>query len=93
MCRHGRALKSEVTTQRVAGVCRAEQAASLQLGHHECHEVVEVAGKQRRGENEAVAGLGLEPGLAMIGDLCRWADQGPAWGDAVNELLRGVFLC
>ena len=57
--------------QRVTGVCCAEQVALLQLGHHERHEVVEVAGKQRRGEHEAVAGLSLDPGLAMIGDLRR----------------------
>ena len=64
-CWHGRALKSEVIAQCVAGVCRAEQAALLQLGHHKCHEVVKVAGKQRRGENEAVTGFGLEPGLLL----------------------------
>jgi len=29
------------------------------------------AGKERRGENEAVAGLGLDPGLAVIGALRR----------------------
>ena len=70
-CRHGRTLESEVIMQRVTGVCRAEQVALLQLGHHERHEVVEVAGKQRRGEHEAVAGPSLDPGLAMIGDLRR----------------------
>ncbi len=47
-CRHGRALEPEVIAQRVAGVFRAEQTTPLQLGHHERHEVVEVAGKQRR---------------------------------------------
>src|SRR5215467_6918360 len=92
-CWHGRAFEAEVMAQRVASVFRTEYTAPLQLGHHECHEVVEIARKQCRGENEAVAGLGLEPGLAVIGDLRRGADQGAAWGDAINELLHGkVFV-
>src|SRR6266568_8289067 len=70
-CRHGRARESEMIAQRVAGVFRAEQTAPLQLGHYECHKVVEVAGKQRRGEDEAVAGFGFEPGREVISDLCR----------------------
>jgi len=70
-CRHGRVLESEVIAQRVAFVFRAEQAAPLQLGHYKCHKIVEVAGKQRRGEDEAVAGLGFEPGLEVSSDLCR----------------------
>jgi hypothetical protein len=69
--RHGRALESEVMTQRMAFVFRTEQAAPLQLRHHKCHEVIEIARKQRRGENEAVTGLGLKPGLEVIGDLRR----------------------
>ena len=69
---HGRALESEVITQRVGRrTAVRNKPRLLQLGHHERHEVVEVAGKQGRGEDEAVAGLGLEPGLAMIGDLRR----------------------
>src|SRR5215471_7984496 len=92
-CRHGRAFEAEVLAQRVASVFCTEYTAPLQLGHHECHEVVEIARKQGRGENEAVAGLGLEPGLTVIGDLRRGADQSAAWGDAINELLHGeVFV-
>src|SRR5215471_12806939 len=91
--RHGRAFEAEVLAQCVASVFCTEYTAPLQLGHHECHEVVEIARKQCRGENEAVAGLGLEPGLAVIGDLRRGADQGAAWGDAINELLHSkVFV-
>src|SRR5262245_53628819 len=86
---HGRAFEAKVMAQRVASVFCTEYTAPLQLGHHECHEVVEIARKQCRGENEAVAGLGLEPSLAVIGDLRRGADQAAAWGNAINELLHG----
>src|SRR5262249_15500205 len=91
-CWHGRTLEAEVIAQRVASVFRAEYTAPLQLRHHECHEVVEIARKQRRGKNEAVASLSLEPGLAVIGDLRRGANQGTTWGDAINELLHGEML-
>jgi hypothetical protein len=70
-CRQGWALESEVIAQRVACILRAEQATPLQLGHYEGHEVVKVAGEQRRGEEKAVTGLGFKPGLKMIGDLRR----------------------
>src|SRR6516164_3012023 len=70
-CRHGRAFEAEVLAQCVASVFRTEYTAPLQLGYHECYEVVEIARKQCRGENETVAGTVREPGLAMIGDL-RW---------------------
>src|SRR2546423_6134266 len=53
--------QAEVLAQRRAGVPVAEQAAPLQLGHDEPHDVLVRAGHMSGGGHEAVAPVPLEP--------------------------------
>ena len=50
-------LQSEVLAQRATFVLAAEEAAALQLGHHEAGEALEASRDHRRSDHEAVAAL------------------------------------
>ncbi len=73
------------------GVAVAEHAAALQLGHHQPHDVLVGAGTMGGGDDEAVAGVGLEPLLHLVGHLgagpheARALEQGGAMAGQVAQ--------
>ena len=56
-------------------IIRAKDAALLQDRHHAVHEGVELTGKERRHDVEAVGRPGPEPAFQHVGDLRRRTDQ------------------
>src|SRR5258706_4014705 len=66
--RHGHA---QIGPQGGAVVLGAEDAAALQLRHHQVDELLERLGVVREQQVEAVARAGLEPGLHVVGELAR----------------------
>src|SRR5262245_14706721 len=65
----------DVLAQRHASIISTEQAAPLQLGHHEAHEVLIGARDVSSGEHKAIACVGREPLLQPVRDLVRGADK------------------
>src|SRR5262249_3410494 len=63
------AWQSQVFAQCLTGILPVEQAAPLQLGHYEAHEVLIGAGDVGGSEHKAIAGLGCEPLLQPFRDL------------------------
>ena len=79
-----------------SGKLFAEQAAALQLGNDEAHEVLIGAGDMSGGEHEAIAGRRGEPLFERIGHFLRAADDrvmhAPASAD-LDELTHcWIFL-
>src|SRR5262249_29903495 len=72
---HGRPGEAEAVAQRRAGVAGTEQAAALQLGDDQPHDVLVGAGHVGGGDDEAVAGVAGEPLLHLVGDLPAGADE------------------
>ena len=64
-----------MVAQGVPGVFGPECTAFLQQGHHPVDELVEPAWGQMRDEDEAVAGVGLDVQVDLVGDLGWCADN------------------
>lgn len=72
-----------------------EQSTPLQLGHHVRGHIGQAAGQMWHQHVETVRGLAFEPGLQLVGNLCRRADQAvvPASAcDAPTELGNAQLL-
>nr|GEU28526.1 hypothetical protein [Tanacetum cinerariifolium] len=78
-----------------ARVRGAEQAAPLQLGHHQRQKIVQPGRQRRRHEIKAVCRLLLEPGLDLVRHRCGGADHGKVSAparDAFVQLANGQVL-
>src|SRR5579862_2622631 len=69
---------AEVLAQGRPGVLPPEQAPPLQLRHHHPDEFLERAGQVGGGEDEPVAGAGVEPLLHLVRDGGGGADEARA---------------
>src|SRR4051794_27663434 len=69
-----RTFEPEIFAQCLALIFGTEQAAALQLGHDQLHELLAPAWQMRWCNVEAVAGAVLEPLLHGVGDVRRRTD-------------------
>src|SRR5215469_13950010 len=69
--------------QRRAFVVAPEQFALLQFGNNEPHEILQAARNVRRLQHEAIASVGAEPLLQLVGDIGAGAEEFPQWPHAV----------
>ena len=74
------------------GVFGTECAALLQQRHHPVDEVVEAVRGQVRHQDEAVAGVGLDVQVDLVGDLGGCADELLAAGDGDDQLADAQVL-
>ncbi|GBH13932.1 Histidyl-tRNA synthetase [Pseudomonas syringae pv. actinidiae] len=91
-----RPLQPQVLAQRGAFIFSTKQPAPLQLRHQQLRDVFQTARQMRHQHIEAVCRAVFEPGLQLIGDLRRRADQtvvpSPT-GNSPSQLCQGqVFL-
>ncbi len=70
----GRYFKTEIVTQRIAGVFGAEQSALLQHRHHLFSEILQTV-RQDAVDDEAIGCACLEPCLYRVGNLIGRADE------------------
>src|SRR5690606_4390937 len=92
MAGDGRPFEAQRVAQRGSRVRGSEQLAALELGHDRAHDVLVGAGDVGGGDDEAVAGVALEPLLHLVGDLAGGADEAGALqqcGPVAGEVAEG----
>ncbi len=82
--------QAEVLAQGPPLVRGAEQAAALQFGDHEVHEIGQAGGQPGRQDVEPVGAFVREPLFQRIDDLRGRADHGKVSTGAGNPLIKAA---